>query len=633
MAQKVNINGKLVRRPGVYALVKSGIQNNPARLDYGVVCIIDDGIGAAYGGGKGGEKYEFNRIQDFRDFVKGGPLWDLAAPLWKPVPNKNIQGISQLVLIQARETTQASITYTLTNGSFTINTKDEGLNANGALNTNSELKKGYATKLVETFAPTLDATFVTTVDTPAGVGVAQVNEVTATNVHEGDKFSITLAAETVTYIAEEGDTVATVHTAVATLINANTTMAAIVTASTGGGNLIITADVTNTAFTQTSVAVTYKEYVLKFYHGAYRGLDALNNTPYDGIGENDSRIKGQLLFQSVACATVQELIDWMQDSSDFASGFELATGYAATGSLVTADEDSAYVLASGGTESYSTDAWDDAKDTAKAVGNNFFLSMKYDDDVLDAHNTEILSDVINEGKYDRFLIVAGGATVAELDSVSIPAAQEYDNDKVIVVHGDGLTTIQGGFKKRSQLWKAANVLGRLCGLEPQTPVTFKSTGLDAEANPLSEQDLEDALDAGVLTTYTDEELGYNVVLQGINTLQANDNLVNEDGTSYSIQVKRITAQLNKEVALFLKRKFFGKDTVGPNRNTVTEADLVAAVEGYLQKRTASTLQDDLIIRFQNITATTDGAVMRDNYEFVPNFEVDIIIVTGIILEK
>ena len=124
-----------------------------------------------------------------------------------------------------------------------------------------------------------------------------------------------------------------------------------------------------------------------------------------------------------------------------------------------------------------------------------------------------------------------------------------------------------------------------------------------------------------------------MVLQGINTLQNNDDLVNEDGSSFSITVRRITAQLNKEVAIFLKRKFFGKDTVGPNRNTVTESDLVAAVEGYLQKRTASSNQDDLIIRFQNVSAVVNADTYNVNYEFVPNFEVNKFIVTGVILDK
>lgn len=526
MATKVNINGKLVSRPGVYTLIKSGIQNSPVRLSYGVVTIVDDGIGAGWGGGEGNVAYSFETIQDFQSFVKGGPLWDLANPLFKPVPSKSIQGASKVILVQARSATSATIAYSLTNGDIELVTKDKGLNANGSV-TSSILRKGYG----------------------------------ATLTASGAKF------------------------------------------------------------------------VLKIWVGTFKGTDALNNTPYEGIYENDTT--PALLVQSPEVANLTELKAWLDTDPVVLAGFTttvvIDTGL---GVIVSGDVSAnpGYKLATGATELYDSTAFNAAIEVVRDMENNFFLAGKANADARHANNLALLQ-VINEGKYERFMIVGGGTTAAELDSVSIVAAAAYNTDKVILVHGDGLQSVRGGSKKRSSLWKAANILGRLAGLEPQVPLTFKSTALDGEANPLSEAQQEKSLDKGVLVTYTDVELGYNVVLQGINTLQNNDYLVNEDGTSGSIAVKRITAQLNKEVAIFLKRKFFGKDTEGPNRNTITEPDLVAATEGYLQSRTASSLQDDLIIRFEGVTASVTADTYYVNYSFVPNFEVNKIIVTGVILEK
>ena len=117
MATAISVNGKTVTRPGVYALTKSGIKNPSPNLSYGNVCIIDDGIGTMWGGGSGvsgtlksgvDAVYELTTIQQFRDFVKGGELWNLAKPLFKPAEN-GINGISKAFLVRACETTPATI--------------------------------------------------------------------------------------------------------------------------------------------------------------------------------------------------------------------------------------------------------------------------------------------------------------------------------------------------------------------------------------------------------------------------------------------------------------------------------------------------------------------------------------------
>ncbi len=521
MATKININGKLVSRPGVYTLIKSGIQNPPAVTPYGVIGIVDTGIGAGWGGGDGSKAYEFTTPQDMMNFVKGGPLYDLALPLFKPVPNQDLPGAGKVILVQARTGTSATITITCTNTVITLVTKDKGLNANGG---------------------------------------------------------------------DEGITG---------------------TLKTGYGAQLVAGKTTDT-------------YIVKIYHGSYKGLDSLNNAPYDGTAA--SLCEPVLIAQSPEVTDGAGILAWLTSSIDVNTGFTYTVVDTDDGDLVPGDIQATITKATGATETYGVADFAASVLVAKTADCNFILSMDISS-AANQNNATLLTDVILAGKYERFLWIAGYSTQAEL-ATSIAAAKSWNSDKVVVFHGDGLTNMRNNqFKKRSVLWKTANVLGRLSGLTPETPLTFKKIGIDAEANPLTDDDQENALDNGVMVSYFDTEFGYDVVLQGINTLQANDYIVNDDGTSFSVTVKRIEAQLNKELSIYLKRKFFGNDLVGPNRSTVTEQDLEVAVEGYLQLRT------DLIVKFQNITTTVTGDTYYVNYEFVPNYEINKFIVTGIILDK
>lgn len=630
MATKVNINGKLQSRPGVYTLIKSGIQNAPARLNYGVLCIVDTGISSSWGGGKGSLPYEFNTIQDFRNFVKGGPLWDLALPLWKPVPNTNLQGVNKIILIQARETTPGSIPLSFANSNLTLTTIDEGVNVNGVL-LNSSLKQGYSATFEEKDARTAAATFVTTTTVAAATGVAQINKIVVSNIKIGDTYNVVKGATTISQIATSVSP-NILYNQLAAKINTSSAFTAIV-ATVAVDGLVLTASVVNTPFTQTSITVLVAPlFIMKLWHGSFKGTDALNNLPYEGVLASDAA--PTLLAQSPPVPDMPSLQLWLNSDLGVTTGFTYVANITTTGgAFISADatNNTGNILALGGTETYNTTAFTAALNKAKEANCNFFLSTEFGADANGTNNQSLLSNAVLLGKYERAMIVAGYAAAADLP-LSAAAAAAYNSDKVILTHGDGLTTIRANvFKKRSQLWKAAAIAGRLCGLTPQTPLTLKKVGIDAEANPLDETQQEFALASGVIVTYMDSELGYNVVLQGINTLQNNQFLVNDDGSSFSIAVKRITAQLNKEVAIYLKKKFFGNDTVGPNRNTITEEDVIAATEGYLQKRTASSNTDDLIIRFQNITAVVSQDNIAVNYEFVPNYEVNKLIITGIIL--
>lgn len=155
MATSVYFNGKQITLPGVYSTITSGQSSASRSLDYGTVLLIDTGnFGAGFGGGSGvngtdkqgkDAVYEFQTLEDFRSFVKGGMFWKAAEALWTPDPyNSDAVGISKLLYARACTTTPASITFSPNSGgSLKINTVDEGLNANGVLDGN-QLKFGYA---------------------------------------------------------------------------------------------------------------------------------------------------------------------------------------------------------------------------------------------------------------------------------------------------------------------------------------------------------------------------------------------------------------------------------------------------------------------------------------------------------
>ena len=539
MATSVNINGKVVKRPGVYATTKSGIKYPPQNQIYGNICIIDTGLGKGFVGGAGvqgslnqgtNSVYELQTVQQYREFMKGGVLQDLGENLFKPY-RANIPGVAKVFFVKAAETTHGEITINFQNGNVVFQTLDEGTGVNGVVKS-GELISGYACKLVKS-------------------------------------------------------------------------------------------NLDNTKF------------VLQFYHGNFAGIDATNNVPFL-FAEKDSY--GEIFLSSPQFKAISELIEWCSNSNEFKKVFKLKIGYTANGDVIDQDitNNSGYIVASGGTESYTNTAFDKALKAVKDIDHTFFLSLDYGENSTNLNNEKIVDFIINESKYEKFLVVAGGFDKTSFignSNTSEATAKYFNNDKVIVVHGGYEKNSRNGVVIKSQLHKAASVLGRLCGLTPQTPITFKGISIDSEVHKLEDAEKEFALDHGILTTHYDHELDYHVVQQGINSLQKNSYLVNVDGTSHDIAVRRITAQLNKEISINAKKTFFGKDMVGPNRNTVTEEDISAWLQGFLQTKVASSLEDNLIIKFGDINVTVSADNYFVNYSFVPNYPISKIIFTGTLLEK
>lgn len=250
-----------------------------------------------------------------------------------------------------------------------------------------------------------------------------------------------------------------------------------------------------------------------------------------------------------------------------------------------------------------------------------------------ADNLKLLYHIESEARYEKFLVVAGGDDKNTYAAQTKAPAIAYNSHKVIMVHG-GIFDYVGStpMQQKSALYKAAYVLGRVAGLAPQTPPTFKALGYSGEVHKMSDNERTDALKSGVLTTYYDSELTSFVITQGINTLQQNQNIVNENGTSHLWSLMRIFAQLNKEIEVNSKIDLLANQTQGPNRSTLSPQVVVDWTKSFLKRKEATATQDNLILSFQDVTVQVKQDAYCINYAAVPNYEVNKLFFTGLILD-
>jgi hypothetical protein len=247
-----------------------------------------------------------------------------------------------------------------------------------------------------------------------------------------------------------------------------------------------------------------------------------------------------------------------------------------------------------------------------------------------------LTHIETDAKYDKYLVYGGGKDKTEWTAAdgSIPQAVYFNTNKVIVVHGDCLKAsvkAATGFRRWPTIVKAAYVLGRICGLQPQVPVTFKAIGIEGEVHKLTEADRERALDSGVLATYFDTDFNNFIVLQGINTMQSNTNVFQADGTSFNLQAERIKAQLNKDIVINAKIQLLGQPN-GVNRNTLSANYVKNWTETFLETKKVTASQDNLIIDYQDVIVTKDQDTYNVQYSFILNGEITKLFYTGVVID-
>lgn len=544
MGQKVRFDGKLYTEPTVQSRIVSGVSNFGSAASFGNIAIIDNGLGAGFGGGKGSHDgsnprelseflNEFNSLAEMRDFVKGGVLWDLAKYLYNP--STNGRGATKVFLMRAAETTKGSIAFALDSTAvFAIDTKDEGLIANAVIETISTvdyLKKGYAIAIVA------------------------------------------------------GEAVGTVR--------------------------------------------------VQFRRGKWKGTDA-NSLEFSGIPLADAIATSELLTESVDITDISEFRAWAATDAVFNEYFEIGATMAASGAIGAADIDGIDQVNhqfAGATETYSDDAMTAVLDAIDELDNTFFLSLDDEDDADGADNVSILGHIVNNAEFKKFLVIGGGIDGTALTGTnsSTESAQNLNSPWAILCHGGFKVPYpigEGAYYQKEPVYKAALVCGRLAGLEPQTPLTWKSINVQEELQTLTKAQRETAIDNGVLHTREVPQLGL-VVNQGINTLQLNDNMINNDGTSPEISIMRIIAQLNKELTLFLRTSLF----IGNNVGNVSASVIEVATNGFLEtQQVVAGQRDGMIILYENVKAKRQGTTWYVTYDFQANTPINKIFTTGTIID-
>lgn len=551
MATQQNFDGKIIKLPGVYSNVLSGIKSIPATVAYGDLIIFDTGSGAGSGGGAGisgtittdGDSvYEFDNIEDFRRFCEKGPWWLLAQPLFKPLDEngQTLPGVSKITYIKCAATTPAVMRYSPTGidssdsaggGDIYIQVRNEGLVGNGVLNSNDVLSRGYAFK--------------------------------------------------------------------------------------------VKAGVRDTA-----------KFIMEFYRGVYKGIEPINNLPYDFVTEEN--VKAELVCQSKEYSNAGELINWMLTNQKFNESFRY-DGDASDANLtdtigagdLTAYAD--YTLASGGTESYSDNDLTQALLIAKNIPADFVLCDKWGSNSTHANNLTIIDWAVNEAKFRPQVYFASGSTKSEF-AISKADAVETDNQAVSCVHGGPKISSRRngtGFNLYDSIYKAANLLGREAGVPAQVPLTFKAISINGERHPLNENEKIEALDSGLLVTHN--ESGRFEVLKGVNTLQDNEEMLNPDGKTHSKQLYRIAHQLNKGLIITAKRELLN-DPNGVNRNTLSALDVQQWTKGYLEKQKAIPTADNLILSYRDVIVTRVADGYKIGYGFESNTEISFLMFTGLMLD-
>lgn len=551
MATQQNFDGKILILPGVYSNIKSGIKNVPNAVAYGDLLILDTGSGANAGGGSGingtitkgpDSVYEFDNIDDFRDFVEKGSWWLLASPLFRPLVENGLAspGVSKITYIKCATTVPASMTFQPQGadssnslgggGKVTIQVRSEGVVGNGILNTNGQLSRGYAFNM-------------------------------ESGIRDTSKF------------------------------------------------------------------------ILKFYRGTYKGLDQ-NGLPLDGIAEENC--KAELICQSKEFTYVDELIAWMKSDRKFNKYFRLneALTDAYGDGLVDAADKTAYTvatLASGGTETFNSSDLDDALLIAKNLPIDFIFADKWGAESYHANNVKIANWIADESKFKPQMYVASGSVQADLP-VSIQDAADYDSQYVTVVHGGPkkASRFNGtGFSPYDSYYKAAVLLGREAGLQPQIPLTFKAISIEGERHPMNDTERIKALSAGLLVTVPDS--GRFEVLKGVNSLQDNDQMLNANGTTHSKQLYRIAHQINKELIITAKRELLN-NPAGVNRNSLSELDVLQWTKNFLARKTASPTSDNLILSYQDVSVSRNSDAYSVTYAFTANTEISFLFFTGYLLD-
>ena len=639
MSTKVRFGNKIVQLPGAYSRIVSAQNNTPLDLDWGKLLIIDSlnlrdslkGNGMLGGAGVNGELasgknaiYRFKNIRDFRDFVGPGWWYKAAEGLFNPDGRGN--GVSEILVIKPATTKCAKMRFSpvgsgSNGGVFEIKTRDESSIANGAtdeVRATSTVTVTSAGTTGNTISIKVLGVIVASYTNLSSDSIPTVVAGLASNMTtRGICEVVTSVSPALVFKAPVGSGVITSSPAITVTGTATATSVAF------AGGVTSTKLTQGYAFTLETGTINSSKWILKIWKSTYKGLYS-DNIEYDEILVTAAL--PSLVAQSTEFDNISTLITWATRDSEFGKYFELSSVSTPTGdgSVISADilNVPSYSSACGGSATY--DSMDDVLDTIQDLDYNYILttySNDTDNPTLDINLLKIKDHISSDAKFSKYLMVYGADS--GVDS-SITYAQVFNSERVNLVHGyakKSSSRSATGFREWNAFFHACYYVGRILGLAPEVPLTYKSLNIEG-VEELKEKDQVKADTYGVLATIWDSDFGKFINLHDINTLQNADYVLNNDATSHLIQIERIKSQLDKELIVNSKLSLLS-DPAGVNRTSLTEEDAVEWTKAYLQRKVGS-----LIVDYRNVSATTNEDTIFVYYEASPNTEIKGIFFTG-----
>lgn len=395
------------------------------------------------------------------------------------------------------------------------------------------------------------------------------------------------------------------------------------------------------AYTTRTGKVDPNKWIMDIWLGSWKG-NHTDGLSYDEIAKADT--KPILVVSSPEFNNIADLISWATTDKALGNRFVLdaTSAVVGTGAVIAADLTASlagYIVASGGTDSYSTTNLDLVFEAVKDLDYQFILADKYGSANYDSELlTPIFEHILDpDTAFIKTLVVGGGQDETEFSDAdgSIDIANSFNSNRVIVVHSaikETTELLASGYRIWDSMIHAATVLGRICGLQPQIPVTNKLIAIDGLVHNLKQKDQELGLDNGVLMTIQDAARGGFKVLQGVNTLLDNQVLFNSQGQSHSIQFERIVAQINRELVVNSQTDLLNNEQ-GVNVNTLSPGILKTWTETYLQSRVSTPDADNLLLSFRNVTVTKTDDYYNVTYGIVVNNEITKIFYTGFLFKS
>lgn len=377
------------------------------------------------------------------------------------------------------------------------------------------------------------------------------------------------------------------------------------------------------------------KWIAQFWRGTYTGTYT-DGLPYGDLTQENA--DPELVLESPEFNNVQELIDWATNDSNFGLAFVLDPSSKVEGDGVITQVDitaalgsKPYILATGATESFSSTDFQAVLEQIVGMDYSAIILDQVGANANSAMTRSYLTHM-KEAKFDHFLYLAGYDEAAQYQQ-SIDIAVAMNNPYVQVVHS-GVGVVSAFDAQKIRWWPAiynlCAIVGRVSGKPPYVPVTFKTIGVDRVKHILSESEKKKALKYGVLVTVLNDYTGRFNVLQGVNTLQDNANLFNAKGQSYSIQFMRVVAQINKELIVNASIDLLGQEN-GVNANTLTVGAVKDWTIAYLQGRTATDEQDNLLLSFKDVVTVRKDDAYFTTYKIVVNNEITKLFFTGYLI--